>query len=78
MVVLDESKLQKLRDANKKGVIIGLYDFTDGTAVPRLDIDTLLVKHPLTFNLLIIALDELQKDKSITGYAQIACKAIRN
>ncbi|KAG8527795.1 uncharacterized protein KY384_007949 [Bacidia gigantensis] len=70
MTTIDETELQKLRDANTKGIVLGLKAFA--SVKPRLDIDDLLAQLPKAFNLFLIALDDLQKDKSKTGYAQIA------
>lgn len=47
-----------LNEAYQKGLVVGLRDVA-GIA-SRLDIDELLLKHPETFNLLIIALKELK------------------
>lgn len=54
-----------LNEAHQKGLVVGLRDATGGV-VPRIDIDELLLKHPLTFNLLIIALKELKSEKDVT------------
>lgn len=47
-----------LNEAYQEGLVVGLRDVA-GIA-PRLDIDELLLNHPETFNLLIIALKELK------------------
>lgn len=47
-----------LNEAYQNGLVVGLRDVA-GIA-SRLDIDELLLKHPKTFNLLIIALKELK------------------
>lgn len=47
-----------LDEAYQKGLVVGLRDVAG--IVPRLDIDELLLKHPDTFNLLVIALKELK------------------
>ncbi|MCJ1284989.1 hypothetical protein MMC26_004326 [Xylographa opegraphella] len=49
-----------LDQAHKDGVVVGLRDVA-GVA-PRLDIDVLLLDHPDTFNLLLIALMELKAE----------------
>lgn len=50
--------MNTLDDAYQKGLVVGLRDVAG--VVPRLDIDELLLKHPDTFNLLLIALKELK------------------
>ncbi|MCJ1439065.1 hypothetical protein MMC27_008456 [Xylographa pallens] len=50
-----------LDQAHEDGVVVGLRDVT-GSVAPRLDIDVLLLKHPDTFNLLLIALMELKAE----------------
>lgn len=47
-----------LEESYQKGLVVGLRDVAG--VVPRLDIDELLLNHPDTFNLLIIALKELK------------------
>ena len=49
-----------LDQAHDQGAVVGLRDVA-GVA-PRLDIDVLLLKHPDTFNLLLIALMELKAE----------------
>lgn len=49
--------MSTLDEAYQKGLVVGLRD---SGVVPRLDIDELLLKHPETFNLLLIALKELK------------------
>ena len=51
-------KMSILDKAYKDGVVVGLRDVAD--VAPRLDIDVLLLNHPDTFNLLLIALMELK------------------
>ena len=70
---LDETKFQELQKAHAKGVVLGLKDVAG--VVPRLDIDVLLFKHPKTFNLFMLAFDELQRksgSEDKMGYFQIA------
>ena len=77
MDTLDETKLEKLRLANKNGIVVGLKDVAG--VVPRLDIDILLVKYPEIINLFIIAFDDLQQeDRSIMGYAQLQVRYLNN
>ena len=69
----DEAKFKKLEEAHAKHLVVGIAD-SAGVA-PRQDIDVLLDKNPQTFNLLLIALYELQNDKNTKdpmGYFQIA------
>ena len=70
MTTINETELQKLRDANDKGIVLGLKAFAG--VQPRLDIDDLLARLPKAFNLFVIALGDAQKDKSKTGFAQVA------
>ena len=73
MARLDESKLQELIEAQNKGIVVGLRDIAG--IVPRLDIDVLLHDFPKTFNLFILAFDELQRKSNIDdkmGFFQIA------
>ena len=64
-----------LDDAQKKGIVIGLSGETD-KPVSRLDIDELLLKHPKTFNLFLLALKDLQDaekhENDKLGYFQVA------
>lgn len=50
-----------LNTANAKGLVIGIQG---AGVVPRLDIDVLLSKEPDCFNLFVLALRELQTEKS--------------
>ena len=73
MAAFDEVKFKKLEEAHAKHLIVGIADAA-GVA-PRQDIDVFLDKNPQTFNLLLIALYELQNDKNTKdpmGYFQIA------
>ena len=67
MVTLDE--------AQKQGIVIGLNDVT-GEVRERLDIDELLLRHPKTFNLYLLALADLQDEAKSNadkmGFFQIA------
>lgn len=64
-----------LDDAQEKGIVIGLSGETD-KPVSRLDVDELLLEHPKTFNLFLLALVDLQDaEKSRNdkmGYFQVA------
>src|SRR5437667_1835005 len=65
--------MDKLKEAQKAGVVVGLADVAE--VVPRLDIDELLLREPDTFNLFLLALQELQNDTNsskIMGYYQVA------
>lgn len=65
--------MDKLLEAHKEGVVLGLKGVTG--VVDRLDIDELLLRKPDTFNLFLLALKELQEDQDTTklmGYFQIA------
>lgn len=67
--------MDAIRQAQQKGMVLGLKDLSGSSPVPRLEIDELLLKKPDTFNLFLLALDELQgekKTKDIMGYYQIA------
>ncbi|KAI9656603.1 MAG: hypothetical protein M1821_004810 [Bathelium mastoideum] len=70
----DPAKVKKLQDAHDEGFVVGLHEVT-GVA-ERKDIDVLLLEQPLTFNLFLLALYELQNDpdliKSPMGYFEIA------
>ena len=73
MSKLDKSQLQALKDAQSKGIVVGLKDVSG--IVARQDIDVLLHSEPKTFNLFILAFDELQQKSGSTdkmGYFQIA------
>lgn len=64
--------MEKLDQAKKDGVVIGLHEIAG--FVPRLDIDLLLLREPDTFNLFLPAFQKL-KDEAHTekmGYFQIA------
>ena len=50
--------MDKLEKAHEEGTVLGLQDVAGVTS--RLDIDVLLLKHPETFNLFLIALMELK------------------
>ena len=67
MVTLDE--------AQKQGIVLGLKEVT-GKVRERLDIDELLLRHPKTFNLYLLALADLQNEaisnKDKMGWFQIA------
>jgi hypothetical protein len=67
--------MDAIRDAQKKGVVLGLMGVSPNGPVERLEIDELLVKKPDTFNLFLLALDELQNDKNtgdIMGFYKVA------
>lgn len=69
--------MDALRQAQQKGVVIGLKALQESGPVPRLDIDELLTTKPDTFNLFLLALSELQNDKFTSdkmGYYQITGK----
>lgn len=51
-----------LDDAQRDGVVVGLGKAI-GSVVNRVDVDTLLTQGPMTFNLFVIALAELQADQ---------------
>lgn len=73
MAKLNENKLKELVEAHNKGIVLGLKDVAG--IVPRLDIDVLLHDYPKTFNLYVLAFDELQQKSDINdrmGYFQIA------
>ena len=67
MVTLDE--------AQEQGIVLGLNEVT-GEVRERLDIDELLLRHPKTFNLYLLALANLQNEatsnKDKMGWFQIA------
>lgn len=67
MVTLDEAQAQ--------GIVLGLNEVT-GEVRDRLDIDELLLRHPETFNLYLLALADLQNEvtsnKDKMGWFQIA------
>ena len=67
-----DQKFAELKRAHEAGVVVGLRAVA-GIAF-RLDIDVLLTQQPDTFNLFLIALEELQNDdaKNIMGFFQIA------
>ena len=70
-----EQKLADLKRAHEAGAVVGLRNVSDYAY--RLDIDVLLTERPDTFNLFLIALHELQSEKSnnIMGYYQFAGKS---
>lgn len=53
-----DAAMEKLNEAHKNGIVIGLKDFSSDP-VPRMDIDDMILKFPEMFNLLVIALLEL-------------------
>lgn len=61
---------QQLSQAHTNGVVIGLAG--TGNVVSRLDIDQLLTREPLTFNLFLLALAKLQTQPDKMGFFQIA------
>ena len=62
-------------EAQAQGIVIGLNEVT-GEVRDRLDIEELLLRHPKTFNLYLLALAELQDEarsnKDKMGWFQIA------
>lgn len=71
MALPDPFKLKKLRDAHTRdGLVVGLRAVA-GLA-ERLDIDVLMDRYPLTFNLFLLALAKLKDDPTKMGYFQIA------
>lgn len=50
-----------LEEAHKDGLVVGLKDVNG--VKERLDIDILLLKHPDTFNLLVMALKEIKGEE---------------
>ena len=64
--------MDALNQAQRDGVVIGLKDVAG--VVPRLDVDQLLLQEPDTFNLFLLALQNLQQEDTsdIMGYYQIA------
>ena len=68
--------LKELQDAHKHGILLGLKGVSG--IKERLDIDVLLVKHPQTFNLFLLALDKIQNDPDDSNlkmsYFQLAGK----
>jgi len=65
--------LDELREANDKGVVLGLEKVAG--IVPRKDIDVFMKEDPETFNLFLLALSELQSSKwseDKMGYFEIA------
>lgn len=66
-----------LQEAQNGGVVLGLGG--TGNPVPRRDIDDLLLNFPDCFNLLCLALNDLQKEGekgNKMGYYQIAGELI--
>jgi len=55
-----DKAMQALEDAQDKGVVLGLDGLGLGP-VERLDIDVLMQKYPDTFNLYLLALEEMSK-----------------
>lgn len=49
------------REQALTGVVVGMKALT-GQVKPRLDIDVLLTQHPDTFNLMLQAISEMQKN----------------
>ncbi|KAI9692221.1 MAG: hypothetical protein M1822_006451 [Bathelium mastoideum] len=70
----DPSKVERLQKAHDEGYVVGLHEATG--VVERKDIDILLLEQPLTFNLFLLALYDLQNDpkliESPMGYFEIA------
>lgn len=66
--------MDAILDAHKKGQVLGLRGISPNAPVPRLDIDDLLYNNPNGFNLFLLALQELQLQKSSDrmSYFQIA------
>ncbi|KAI9699787.1 MAG: hypothetical protein M1836_002822 [Candelina mexicana] len=68
-----------LEQAQKYGVVIGLRDVT-GEVRERVDIDTLLLDKPKTFNLFLLTLEHLSEEKESQGdkmgWFQIAGKML--
>jgi len=68
-------EVSKLKEAQKQGIVLGLNEVT-GEVRDRLDVDELLLLHPKTFNLYLLALaylqDEANSNKDKMGYFQIA------
>ncbi|KAK1753621.1 hypothetical protein QBC47DRAFT_430447 [Echria macrotheca] len=54
-----------------QGVVVGMKALT-GDVQPRVDIDTLLIEKPDTFNLMLQALALMQKNPNLLGYYSIA------
>jgi len=58
---------------SERGVVVDMKALTgDDTDRPRMDVDDLLYNHTDTFNLMLWALTELQQDKGLLGYYQLA------
>ncbi len=72
MASVFDQNFAELKKAHEKGIVVGLRKIA-GVAL-RLDIDVLLSQQPDTFNLFLIALDELQNEEAqnIMGFYQIA------
>lgn len=61
---------------SEAGVVVDMKALTgDNTDRPRVDVDDLLYNHTDTFNLMLLALTELQQDKGLLGYYQLAGRA---
>lgn len=73
------SSMDRLERAQEDGVVLGLHDVAG--VQPRLDIDQLILQEPDTFNLFVLALNELM-DFSVSGdkmgYFQNAGKLLLN
>ena len=63
MAIDSKSKVNmtSLDEAQKQGITLGLNDAT-GQLRERLDVDELLFRYPMTFNLFLLALAELQDE----------------
>ncbi|MCJ1243678.1 hypothetical protein MMC30_000875 [Trapelia coarctata] len=59
-----------LDEAQKQGVVIGPKDVTG--IRPRLDIDTLMITKPDTFNLFLLAVADLHSDSGKMGWFEVA------
>lgn len=55
----------------QNGVVVGLKALT-GEVKARVDIDVLLTQHPDTFNLMLQAISQMQKDPKKLGFYAIA------
>ncbi|KAK1826001.1 hypothetical protein QBC39DRAFT_317544 [Podospora conica] len=59
--------------AAEQGVVVDMKDLTGlNVDVERVDVDVLLTSQPDTFNLMLLAIEEMQKDSSRLGWFQIA------
>ena len=59
------------KDQALNGVVVGMRALT-GEVRPRVDIDVLLTQHPDTFNLMLQAISQMQKDPKKLGYFGLA------